>query len=274
MRIPDELKRNQQPLAKAMLQVQKDSSLPQEKVEQVIGRLPASLANTEAFHCSVDGLLRYEFGASYDVGTPVVGTDQNPEVRILLCGLLRLIRFASSADFDAYTLRLEDKPKHLDTLAELDPVLRAKELAHLKYEPRPLGPGSAGPDWAMHFLDGTCCFVEVKSRIKELLKLFFALLADSEPSSHASRMPVLPGLLKGVSRKFPALDSTSNTLQGVWVYSPVAFIQEQLRALFDGLDAEKVRFLVVGHGWREYEALTRDAAVRNRLVQRYSLPGV
>jgi hypothetical protein len=58
------------------------------------------------------------------------------------------------------------------------------------------------------------------------------------------------------------------------VYSPVSFIEEEMQGLFDGLDVDKLHFLVVGHGWREYEALTRNPAVRLRLTQRYSLPGI
>lgn len=244
MRIPDDLKRDRQTLVEAMRQIGKSSSLPKQEVEEVIGRLPDLLARAEAFHCGIDGLLRYEFGMPYDVGTLVVGTDQNPEVRNLLCGLLRLNRYASPSDFETYVLRLQDAARHLDTLAELDPILRAKELTGLGYEPRPLGPGTAGPDWLMRFRDGTTCLVEVKSRIKELLELFFALLAGREPSPHATRMPVLPGLLDDVCRKFPVLRSTPHSLQGAWVYSPVSFIQEQLQALFDELDTEKVQFLV------------------------------
>ncbi len=275
MKIPQEMKREELSLAEAMLRIREDSSIPREEVEELIQRLPYSLAEAPAFLCSLDGHWRYEFGVPYKVETAsVLGTDQCPEVRILLYGLLKVTRHATSANFDEYISKLSNKTKHFDHLAELDPVLRAKELKHLTYEPRPMGDNSPGPDWAMSFMDGASGLIEVKSRIKELLSLFASLRRGTNPSPHASRMPVLPGLLKDVSRKFPVLKETANSFQGVWVYSPTSFIESQVQQLFDGLDPDKIQFLVVGHGWREYEALTRDSVVRIRLTQRYSLPGV
>jgi len=275
MRIPDRLKREKLPLTEAMMRIQETSSFLRTDVEQVIARLPKPLATAQAFYSLLDEKWRYEFGVPYEVETSVVvGTDQNPEVRILLCGLMRLNKLASCTDFDRYASRLNDESKHLNYLAELDPVLRGKELVRLDYEPRPLGKGSPGPDWAMEFADQTTCLVEVKSRIKELLKLFTSLRAGRDPSPYASRMPVIPGLLGGVSRKFPVLDPTSNALQGVWIYSPVWFIEDELQALFYGLDEKRVQFLVVGRAWREYESLTRDDISRQRLCQHYSLGGM
>lgn len=275
MQIPEELKREELSLAEAMMRIQESTSFPRGEVEQLVALLPNPLAASRAFLCSLDGQWRYEFGEPYTVETSaVVGTDQNPEVRILLCGLLKLARLASCSDLKRYISRLSNKRKHFDHLAELDPVLRAKELVHLVYEPRPLGEEAPGPDWAMYFADTTECLVEVKSRIKELLSLFAGLRSGTDPSPHANRMPVLPSLLKDVSRKFPSLDEISNSLQGVWVYSPVWFIREELLKVFDGCDPAKVRFLVIGRAWREYEALASDDQNRRRLIQHFSLPGV
>jgi hypothetical protein len=277
MKIPQALRREGLPLAAAMQRLGAGTSITRSDVDGLIQQLPDSLANAPAFLCSVDNTWRYEYGPHYTdtVGAPLaIGTDQNPEVRILLHGLLKVARYASCADLQAYISRLANKQKHFDYLAELDPILRAKELAHLDYEPRPLGDRSRGPDWAMRFSDGTAALVEVKSRIKELRDLLLSLRSGKDPSPHATRMPLLPGFLDGVCAKFPVCKSASSPLQGVWVYSPVSFIEEEMQALFDGLDVDKVHFLVVGHGWREYEALTRNPAVRLRLTQRYSLPGI
>lgn len=275
MQIPEELKREELSLADAMLRIQESSSFPRGEVEELIARLPYSLADAPAFLCSIDGQWRYEFGEPYTIETSaVLGTDQNPEVRILLCGLLKVARLASCSDFKEYISRLTNKAKHFDYLAELDPVLRAKELKHLEYETRPLGDDSPGPDWAMSFADGTSGLVEVKSRIKELLDLFACLRSGKNPSPHANRMPVLPGLLTDVSRKFPDLAKTTNSFQGVWVYSPVWFIREELEQVFKGCDPSKVGFLVVGRAWREYEAITATDPTRHSLVQHFSLPGV
>lgn len=274
MKIPQELKREELSLAEAMLRIHDDSSIPRGEVEELIQRLPHSLADAPAFLCSLDGHWRYEFGDPYTVETSaVLGTDQCPEVRILLCGLLKVTRHASSADLEEYISRLSNKTKHFDHLAELDPVLRAKELKHLTYEPRPMGDNSPGPDWAMGFMDGASGLVEVKSRIKELLSLFASLRRGTDPSPHASRMPVLPGLLKDVSRKFPVLVETSNSFQGVWVYSPVWFIREELQQVFDRCDPSKVGFLVVGRAWREHEAMTTNDRSRLSLLTHFSLPG-
>jgi len=277
MKIPEELKREAMPLADAMHRVCMGSSIQRSDVDELIQQLPGSLASAPAFLCSVDNAWRYEYGLPYTdtVGAALaLGTDQNPEVRVLLHGLLKVSRHASRADLQAYISKLANEYKHFDHLAEIDPVLRAKELAHLEYEPRPLGDRSRGPDWAMRFSDGTATFVEVKSRIKELLGLLLGLRRGEDPSPHATRVPLLSGLLDNVCGKFPACESASSRLQGVWVYSPVSFIEEEMQTLFDGLEADKVHFLVVGHGWREYEALTRSSDVRLRLAQHFSLPGI
>jgi len=275
MEIPQELKREELPLVEAMRCVREGSSIPRRDVDELIQHLPHSLADAPAFLCSIDGYWRYEFGEPYSVKTSaVLGTDQCPEVRILLLGLLKVARHTSGNDLDEYISRLTNKSKHFDYLAELAPVLRAKELKHLKYEPRPGGDTSPGPDWSMSFMDGATGLVEVKSRIKELLSLFASLRNGRDPSPHATRMPVLPGLLKDVSRKFPVLAETPNSFQGVWVYSPVWFIREELQQVFDRCDPSRIGFLVVGRAWREHEAMTINDRTRLSLLKHFSLPGV
>jgi hypothetical protein len=272
MKIPRELKREELSLVESMRRIRASSSFSHDEVEQVIKSLPTSLMRARAFLCRIGGEWRYEFGEPYSVGTSVIlGTDQNPEVRILLCGLLRLRRHASAGDYNRYILRLGDEQKHLDCLAELDPVLRAKELSALRYEPRSLGRDTSGPDWAMDFSDGSTCLVEVKARIKALLSLFESLRSGSRPSPHPERMPVPPGLLADVSSKFPVRATTGNALQGVWIFSPVWFIQGELETVFNSLDPERVRFLVVGRAWREYEVLAQDDEDKQRLLLRYAL---
>jgi len=275
MKIPQELKREELPLADALHRIGLSSSVSRSDVDMLIARLPDVLKSAPAFLCVLDDQWRYEFGAPYTVQTSqVLGTDQCPEVRILLHGLLKVLRHARGDDLDKYLSRLSDQSKHFDHLAELAPVLRAKELNRLRYEPRPGGENSPGPDWAMGFMDGASGLVEVKSRIKELLDLFSSLRSGTDPSPHATRMPVLPGLLKDVSRKFPIKAETTNSFQGVWVYSPVWFILEELQQVFDRCDSSRVSFLVVERAWREHEALTVDDESRCVLSKYFSLPGV
>jgi hypothetical protein len=123
MKIPPELKREELPLGEAMHRIRAGTSIPRGDVDELVQRLPDSLTRAPAFLCSLDGQWRYEFGEPYTVNaSTVLGTDQCPEVRILLHGLLKVSRHASEDDLERYVSRLADRSKHFDYLAELAPV--------------------------------------------------------------------------------------------------------------------------------------------------------
>jgi len=65
---------------------------------------------------------------------PAIGTDQNPPVRVILYGLLRLQQYLDNADFEMYLNRLANCDKHFAFLAELDPIMNHNRS--LKVYPR------------------------------------------------------------------------------------------------------------------------------------------
>ena len=58
-----------------------------------------------------------------------------------------LVKFLGDADLASFMHNLGQRCKHQEHLAELDPVLRAKELERLQYEPPLIGEGAGHPDW-------------------------------------------------------------------------------------------------------------------------------
>jgi hypothetical protein len=111
---------------------------------QLQSLLPEQLKAAPAF-TTWDHELRHDYGKPYGIGANrergVEGTDQLPLVRLLLRGLHKLHRFLSEEDLKTYTANLRLKDTHHEYFAELDPVLRAKELKNIAYEPSLLGNG-------------------------------------------------------------------------------------------------------------------------------------
>lgn len=278
MRVPEKMKLQELPLPDAMRLVSGNSPESSDTCAEVISLLPKPLANASAFLCALDHKWRYEYGEAYGIGhkrsIPATGTDQSPPVRVLYYGLRRLLQYLDQKEVSAYVSKLGNKQKHYEYLAELDPILRAKGITAIRYEPRPLGDKMPGPDWKIRFRDTDSCLIEVKCRHKQLFKLLNALVTGRDPSPHTSRMPVPDGLFKDTETKFPNIRQSGCTTQGVWIVSPVLFIESELRTSLGRLDGNKIGFSVVGRSWREYEVYPTDETDETWLNLHFSLPPI
>ena len=130
MQLPKQYRSEECSLEQALVQMGSAGSVSSDEVRSLCARLPRSLACARAFLCTLDREWRYEFGDEYSLGSegsmPAIGTDQNPPVRVILYGLLRLQQYLDNADFEMYLNRLANCDKHFAFLAELDPILRQR----------------------------------------------------------------------------------------------------------------------------------------------------
>ena len=275
VRIPRELRSDECMLRGAFIQLARRTGLTSDEANGLTDLLPLPLQNAPAFRCNLDNTWRYEYGVPYTIGANrnvhVVGTDHVPPVHVLFFGIKKLARFLKPSELRAFSDNLVKYDKHLEYLAELDPILRAKEVTHLQYEPRPLGPSAAGPDWLIVFRDGSSCLIETKCRIKALLKHLNDIHSErGDTNPHPTRVPVPEGLFKDTERKFP--EHGASTRQGVWIVSSVCYIQDELEECFNELNSVRIQFAVLGSSWREYELLSRNQSIRSWLELRFSLP--
>lgn len=257
----------------ALKRVALDKSLSVEEAEKVFNLLPNSIKDAPAFKDRLTGIWRYEYGVPYTIGSGtnqyfILGTDQAPKVSVLLDGIRALSQHTSYGQLLSFCKKLENREKHLDFLAELDPVMRPTMDFTADYEPNGYASGDRRIDWLIRFHDGSSCLIDVKNRIRGLIDFFDEI--NRKGKNNLSDSPPLPdGVFNSSEIKF--LPAKKGRFQGLWLLTNVYYDDELLKETFYNLDENLMQFTVLTHFEGETRILSRKPEIKSWLIEKFCL---
>lgn len=230
-------------------------------------RLPSGLRDAPCFYDKATNLWRYEFGLPYEIRDhlvfgPQVWQPVENLVRVVSCAAQRL----DESQFSQYMLKLANRSKHEDFLAEFLPALRLPPNVHSTFE-FSTGAGGHNVDWRFSAPDVPPILLDVKRRVVDIVKLMGRTIAgERRPNGHAPQPNHNVELLfKSIECKYAAAEPEAQ-LQGAWIFTALQQETVSLERAFDALDATKVHFAVLG-GWKKgVKILARREADRALLL--------
>ena len=249
----------------------RDMGLSTSDADSTYNLLPRSLQNSMAFFDQLSRIWRYDYGVPHKLKSGIIiGYHQYPIVSVLLRGIRRVHEFLPNEKFIEFSKRLENRSKHFDFLSELDPVIRLDQGFQIIYEPSGYARGNRRIDWLIIFDDGSQCLVDVKNRVKPIIKLGQTALDQSGKNADLSKeVESAKGIFKSSEIKF--LPQKKNILQGVWVRIDVFVNQDELHEEFSSLDPKLVQFAVLTTFDSEAVILARNLDIKNWVKQRFNL---
>lgn len=221
--------------------------------------LPFDLRKSDCFEDALTGLWRYDFGTppiTIPGGGLIIGTPHFQEVRVLV-KVIRLACLVLQKDrLMQYVNRLANKKKHPDVLAEFQPLMHRVNLHGIENEVA--GVGKKTIDWLIPDDGKPPLYIEVKSRIRDLIESFESLhfaqsLGISDiPAPHHD--PAL--MMRSTIEKFP-IRSSETALHCVWIAAHLKQETNETRNAFEQLEAGKLHVVIFG-GWnREASILAK-----------------
>lgn len=271
--IPDMFRAEDSDILGALEKVATAQGLSGQEAERVFALLPDSLKNAPSFKDRMTGIWRYEYGIPYVVGKGnkekiVIGTDQAPKVSVLLNGIRALSQHTPYEQLLSFCKKLENKHKHLDFLAELDPLMRPSVDFTADYEPDGYASGNRKIDWLIRFHDGSSCLIDVKNRIRGLIDFFDGI--NRKGKNNFSDSPPLPdGVFNSSEIKF--LPAKKGRFQGLWLLTSVYYDDELLKETFYNLDENLMQFTVLTHFEGEARILSRKPEIKSWLIEKFCL---
>lgn len=257
----------------ALEKVAAAQGLSGQEAERVFELLPESLRGAPAFRDRMTGIWRYEYGVPYVVGKGnkekiVIGTDQAPKVSVLLDGIRALSQHTSYEQLLSFCKKLENRQKHLDFLAELDPIIRPSMDFTADYEPDGYASEDRKIDWLIRFHDGSSCLIDVKNRIRGLIDFLDEI--NKNGKNNFSDSPPLPkGVFNSSGIKF--LPAKKGRFQGLWVLTNVYYDDELLKEMFYNLDENLIEFTVLTHFKGESRVLSTKPEIKSWLIEKFCL---
>jgi len=260
----------------ALREVGQAKGMAEEEVERVFSFLPTELQSSPAFKDKLTGFWRYEYGLPYAVGkredrTYVFGTNVAHKVSVLLTGLRVLIRILPEREVRQFCRKLGDKGKHLDFLAELDPISRPRVNFQAAYETQSYSKGKRKIDWYLRFEEDSACLIDVKHRIKALLQHMDGMLPslyEGEPMKETGA-PSPEGIFDSAQIKF--VPRRQGLLQGLWIVTNIYYDEAALSDAFRQLNPDLIQFAVLTHFEGDARILARDDAIAGWLKERFCL---
>jgi hypothetical protein len=252
----------------AMLQ-----NFPEIDANLMFATLPEVIARAFCFQDSFTYVWRYDLGTpaiKLSGGREIIGTLQFQEVRKLVSVIKIATQVLDHRTLHQYLDRLANVKKHPDVLAEFQPLLHREELYGIEHEAR--GANNKTIDWRIPDAGLPPLFVEVKSRIKDLIESFETLeFAQSLGINEIPAPRHNPAvMLRSTVEKFPARDP-SDALHCVWVAAHLKQEANESKSAYDQLEAGKVHVVVFG-GWnREASIIGVTAETVKSVAQRLNL---
>lgn len=251
--------------------VAKDIGLSRNDADSTFDLLPKRIQNTLAFFDTLSKIWRYDYGVPHILrhGT-IIGAHQFPIVSVLLRGTILVHKFLPEDKFSEFCRRLENRSKHFDFLSEFDPIIRLGQGFQIKYEPSGYAKRNRKIDWLISFDDGSSCLIDVKNRIRPIIKLGEALTGS--PSKKAIRLKdaeSAEGIFKNSEIKF--LPQRQNIPQGLWIRIDIFIDRDELQSLFDSLDRALVQFAVLTNFAGDARILARDPGIKNWVRHKFNL---
>ena len=221
--------------------------------------LPVDLKKSDCFEDALTGLWRYDFGTppiTIPGGGLVIGTPHFQEVRVLVKVIQLACQVLQKDRLTQYVGRLANKKKHPDVLAEFQPLMHRVKLHGIENEVA--GVGNKTIDWLIPDDEKPPLYIEVKSRIRDLIESFESLhfaqsLGISDiPAPHHD--PAL--MMRSTIEKFP-IRSPETALHCVWIAAHLKQETNETRNAFEQLEAGKLHVVIFG-GWnREASILAK-----------------
>lgn len=238
-----------------------------ETAQELFGLLPRELKFAPAFFLLLTKRWCYEFGEVFDrlpQNQIVLGSEQFPEVENLYLGLRAVDKHLSRSQLLAFLEKLGNPAKHLETLAELAPLLRILANVKPSYEVQGYGHGNRRIDWLFTPQVGIPILVDVKYRIIDLIQHLSQMIPALNAGEREFPPPELdPSILfKDTVEKFIPR-SSSNYLQGVWIHAHVKQDESKLEGYFKNLDAERLHFAILCRWRSSAYILCRDSIDKN-----------
>jgi hypothetical protein len=245
-----------------------DAGEPQARIDEILDELPQPIVAAEAFLDLLTKLWRYEFGEAFVDGTNlIIGSNTWPPLEHLRFAVQAMWRYLDAAQRAAVLRRLGNASKHSEVLAEMMPAYLATGTTIAVPDVKGQGPGNTDVDWAFEPAEGRPILLEVKCRVVDFLHQ--ALQADVDGYMPAPAHDHV-AMFRSIEGKFTAADPDVQ-LQGCWINSFIAQNSVEIRAAFDGLDAEKVHFAILGDWERDAKILSRRPVDHNHLLQTFGL---
>lgn len=219
--------------------------------------VPDEIAKSFCFLDTLTDLWRYDFGCPpirLNGGTQVIGTPHLPELRLLVSVMKLARQVLTIRRFAEYLGRLNQKNKHIDVLAEFQPLLHRDSLDGIQNEVG--GADKKTIDWLVPDNGLPALLVEVKSRIRDLIESLesveFARGLGVESIPAPRHDPAI--MLRSAVDKFPLVTSATNALHCIWIAAHLKQEVNETRKAYDRLAAQKIHVVVFG-GW------TREASL-------------
>jgi hypothetical protein len=216
----------------------------------LFGLLPEELTNSFCFQDALTSLWRYDFGSppiTLPGGSSIVGTTHFQEMRVLV-SVMRLARVVLAENqLEQYVNRLGMRKKHPDVLAEFQPLQHRTNLQGIQNEVP--GEGKKNIDWLIPDDGEPPLFVEVKSRVKDLLESlesieFARTLGVGEIPAPRHNPSIM---LRSTVDKFP-IRASSQALQCAWIAAHLKQEANESRAAFQQMAVGRIHVVIFG-GW-------------------------
>jgi hypothetical protein len=231
-------------------------SIPEAEALRLFEMLPFELRQSDCFEDALTGLWRYDFGTppiTLPGGGQIVGTPHFQEVRVLVRVIYLACRVLQNDRLSQYIHRLANKEQHPDVLAEFQPLQHRVNLRGIENEAA--GVGNKTIDWLIPDDGQPPLYVEVKSRIRDLIESFESLHfaqslgIDEIPAPHHD--PAL--MMRSTTDKFPSRDSSA-ALHCLWIAAHLKQEANETRRAFGQLEAGRIHVVVFG-GWTKEASL-------------------
>jgi len=240
--------------------------------ERLFRPLPQKLKCSSAFLLSLINKWCYEFGDIFELpsGKNFYGSEQFPEVEFLYRALRAADKHLSDSCLLEFIQKLGNQAKHMDALGELAPLCRIKDNVKVGYEVD--GYGSKKIDWLFTPPTGTPILLEVKYRLKDLIKSLDNTKLSQDPNEQKiTNIHLNPEwLFKNTEDKFPSQQPTE-ILQGIWIHNLLAQKLSEFTKYFELIDNTKIHFIILCRWRDEGYFLCRDSVNKQYLKMFFDL---
>jgi len=251
---------------------------PQKSAQQLFDLLPSALQNCRVLFLGDDRTWYYFFAANYDrLPNDMVGcgTDQTVPVVRLYCGLRTFKSRFSDNIVRTFVGKLANPDKHLETLAELAPLLRIPDSVEVEYEVPGSGTDGKKIDYTFKVNAHAPILLDVKYRSRGKIDHFKEIIPHlSAGVVGVQDLELTPpdpqNLFRDTVDKFISR-SPAECLQGVWIHPDLKYEKRTLENCFHGLDSGRLHFAILAYWNEKAYVLAKNQATRERIASFFNL---